>query len=146
MRNWLFVLLAACGGPAASTQPTVSNQPPPQPIAQQTAPAQEMPACEGYNVPCIVGQMEYFSNRMCACKDRACADGTNEAMTKWGMELAKQPRPEEKPDPDLAKKSADIMTRYTECMTKLLTADPNGGNVTPPANPCGDPCGDPCGG
>jgi hypothetical protein len=141
MRNWLFVLLAACGGPAAPTQPTQPTQPPPQPIVQKIAPAQpEMPKCDGYNVPCIVGQMEYFSNRMCACKDKACADGTNEAMTKWGTELAKQPPPQEKPDPALARKSADIMTRYTECMTKVMIGDPN---AKPPANPCGD---DPCGG
>jgi len=71
-----------------------------------------------------IAKMEGFSKDMCACKDKACADKVNEEMTKWGTEMAKNAgaAKEEKPDPDMAKKSADIMTKYTECMTKLMMA------------------------
>src|SRR3954470_1822770 len=71
-----------------------------------------------------MAKMEEFSKKMCDCKDKGCADKVNEEMTKWGTEMAKNAgaAKDEKPDPDLAKKSADIMTKYTECMTKLMMA------------------------
>jgi hypothetical protein len=74
-----------------------------------------------------VAMMEKFSNSMCACKDKACADKVNEDMTKWGTEMAKNAGAnyDERPDPELARRSADIMTRYTECMTKLMMAGMN---------------------
>ena len=85
-----------------------------------------------------VAKMEGFQKQMCDCKDKACADKVNEEMTKWGTEMAKTAgaAKEEKPDPELAKKSADIMTKYTECMTKLMMA----GAGAPPAGdkPAGD--------
>ncbi len=77
-----------------------------------------------------MAKMEGFSKTMCECKDKACADKVNEDMTKWGTEMAKTAGKEasdEKPDPEMAKKSADIMTKYTECMTKLMMA-----SMTPP--------------
>jgi hypothetical protein len=78
-----------------------------------------------------VAMMEDFSNKMCGCKDKACADLVNEEMTKWGTEMAKNAGADydERPDPELAKKSADIMTRYTECMTKLYMAGAGTGNT-----------------
>ena len=77
-----------------------------------------------------LAKMEGFSKSMCECKDKACADKVNEEMTKWGTEMAKNAKPgdAEKPDPDLAKKSADVMTKYTECMTKLMMAGAGGGS------------------
>jgi len=78
----------------------------------------------------VLEKMEGFSKQMCDCKDKACADKVNEDMTKWGTEMAKTAGKDEKPDPELAKKSADIMTKYTECMTKLMMA-----GATPPAEP-----------
>ena len=71
-----------------------------------------------------VAKMEGFSTAMCSCKDKACADKVNEDLSKWGTEMAKSAGAarDERPDPDLARKSADIMSRYTECMTKLMMA------------------------
>jgi hypothetical protein len=78
-----------------------------------------------------MAKMEEFSKAMCDCKDKACADKVNADMTKWGTEMAKNAKPgdAEKPDPDMAKKSADIMTKYTECMTKLMMAGAGGGDM-----------------
>lgn len=71
-----------------------------------------------------VAKMEAFQERMCSCTDKFCADRVNEDMTTWGTEMAKTAGAvrDEKPSPALAKRSADIMTRYTECMTKLMMA------------------------
>ena len=79
-----------------------------------------------------LAMMEKFSKQMCDCKDKACADKVNEDMTKWGTEMAKTASYDERPDPDMAKRSADIMTKYVDCMTKLMMADAaNQGSGTP---------------
>ncbi len=82
----------------------------------------------GDSASSAVAKMEEFSKRMCDCKDKACADVVNEDMTKWGTEMARNASYDydERPDPDMARKSADIMTRYTECMTKLMMAGAGG--------------------
>src|SRR5262245_35051160 len=74
-----------------------------------------------------IAKMEGFQKAMCDCKDKACADKVQEEMTKWGTEAAKNAKPDEKPDPEMVKKSGEIMTKYTECMTKLMTASMGGG-------------------
>src|SRR3954468_3555088 len=68
----------------------------------------------------VIAKMEGFQKSMCECKDKACADKVTADMTTWGTEMAKTAGKDEKPDPDLAKKSADVMAKYTECMTKLM--------------------------
>ncbi len=98
-----------------------------------------------------VAKMEGFQKSMCDCKDKACADKVNEDMSKWGTEMSKNAgaaKADDKPDPELAKKSADIMTKYTECMTKLMMAgmdkpamDKPAGDTAAPA-PAGDMAGD----
>ena len=57
-----------------------------------------------------IAKMEGFSKAMCECKDKACADKVQEDMTKWGTEAAKTAKPDEKPDPEMVKKSGEIMT------------------------------------
>jgi hypothetical protein len=79
-----------------------------------------------------LAKMEGFSKSMCECKDKACADKVNADMTAWGTEMSKSADKDAKPDPDMAKKSADIMTKYTECMTKAMMAgagDMKGGDM-----------------
>jgi hypothetical protein len=141
MRALLLVILVACGPAQTSPQP-VSNQPTgPMVATPPPPPANALPSCTDSNMKCAMQHMEYFSVRMCNCKDKPCAEGTNEAMTKWGTDMAKRAdrNVSEKPDPAFAKHAADVMTRYTECMTKLYTEG------TPPPDPCGGG-GDPCGG
>ena len=70
----------------------------------------------------MLGKMEGFQKSMCECKDKACVDKVNADMTAWGTEMSKGAAKDEKPDAEMAKKSADIMTKYTECMTKLMMA------------------------
>lgn len=66
-----------------------------------------------------------LTNKMCACRDKACADRVNEEYTKWGMEMAKKARRSRdysKPNVELAKEMTELVTRYTECYTKLMMA------------------------
>lgn len=76
--------------------------------------------------------VSYFSEEMCACKDKACADRTNDEFTKWGTEMAKTAtgKTSEKPDPELAKKMTEAVSLYSDCYTKLAMAamDPNAGS------------------
>jgi hypothetical protein len=75
----------------------------------------------------MMEKMESFQKQMCDCKDKACADKVQEEMGKWGTEMAKTAKPaDDKPDPDMVKKSGEIMTKYTECMTKLMSASMGG--------------------
>jgi hypothetical protein len=67
-----------------------------------------------------VAKMDQFAGKMCACKDKACADKVQDDLTKWASEMAKKGTGN-KPSEDLVKKSSDIMKRYADCMTKLLT-------------------------
>ncbi len=74
-----------------------------------------------------VEKMEGFQKQMCDCKDKACADKVQEEMTKWGTEMAKNAGDKgEKPDPEMVKKTTEIMGKYTECMTKLMMAGAGG--------------------
>jgi hypothetical protein len=69
-----------------------------------------------------IAKMEDLSKQMCECRDKTCADKVNGDMTKWGTEMARTAtaNKDEKPDAELTKKSPDIMSKYTECMTKLI--------------------------
>jgi hypothetical protein len=80
-------------------------------------------ACKKKSSDDTVAKLEGFSKAMCECKDKACADKVNQDMTTWGTEMAKNAgNKDAKPDPDVAKKSADAMTKYAECMTKAMMA------------------------
>jgi hypothetical protein len=70
-----------------------------------------------------VAKMGQFADAMCKCKDRACADKVQEELMRWATEMARTADgKDEAPDPDLAKQASEIMTRYTECMTKIMIA------------------------
>jgi hypothetical protein len=144
MRSLLFVFLIACGG-GGNKPATVSNQPSSTPPAVETSKpmvATAQPSCANVDdVRCAVDTMQYFSDRICACKDKTCGDTVNNDMTAWGTDMAKRADASRaaKPSETDVKRMTEIMTKYTECMTKLMMDAP------PPADPCaGSP--DPCGG
>ena len=65
----------------------------------------------------IVEEMGRFADRMCACRDRACADQVQAAMSAWSEQLAATYRSSELPEPDEAtkKRLTDAATKYAEC-------------------------------
>ena len=74
----------------------------------------------------VVEIMEDFTDQMCACKDKACAEQVQDEMTKWGTKMAKSARREDRPDPEVVKRTTEIMGRYVDCMTKLMMANNSG--------------------
>jgi hypothetical protein len=70
----------------------------------------------------MVSVVRGFTERMCACRDKACADQVQEDLTKWGTEMAKKADRDERPDDETMKQITDLIQHYTECMTKLMVA------------------------
>jgi hypothetical protein len=66
-----------------------------------------------------LAKMQSFQKAMCDCKDRSCAEKVNVDLATWRLDMAKTSK-NDKPDPDLASKSADVMLKYADCATKLL--------------------------
>ncbi len=65
-----------------------------------------------------IAKMTDFKDRMCACKDAACAKAVNEEMTKWAQEEAKKTNgPVSLSEAD-QKKSSEIGTALGECLQK----------------------------
>jgi hypothetical protein len=67
--------------------------------------------------------MGAFRDRMCACKDKACADKVQEEMMRWSTEMAKR-APRDRPNrnsDEMMKRMTEIGTTYGECMTKIYS-------------------------
>jgi len=79
-----------------------------------------------------MAKMESFEKQMCECKDKACADKVQDEMTKWAADASKMAKSDES-DPEMAKKSGEVMAKYTECMTKVsgmgMGGDMKGGDM-----------------
>ena len=95
-----------------------------------------------------LAKMTEFKDQMCKCADKACADKVNEAYMKWGQDMQKE-MGESKEPPKMseedAKKQADVVKQYTECMTKQMTPPPAAA-PPPAAPPAGDKPAEPAGG
>lgn len=138
MRSWVFGVLIACGGGTASAPPPVSNQAPPS-----NGPAHPVvaKACDDTSSKCILESFGAFTERVCSCADKACAEKVTMDMTKWSSDLAEKAKGQQPPpDPDMPDKMTKLSQRYSECMMKVYSAEP------PQPDPCGggaDPCGAP---
>ena len=144
MRSWMFVVLVACGGPSKSAPPPT---PTPKPVPVAIAKPAGAPNCPTpVQFPCVLTAMEYYSDAMCKCSDKGCADHVQDDLVKWAGDLESRMSKDDKPDPALAQKAGDVMQRYAECMTKILVAnaggtDPSLDDPPPPEeddNPCGE--------
>ena len=71
----------------------------------------------------LMEKLAVFENKMCACYDKACADKVNQEFTDWATAMAKTADEPDLPSPEDSKRVSDIVTHYSECMTKLLTTD-----------------------
>src|SRR5262249_38389076 len=58
--------------------------------------------------------LQGFQTRMCACRDKACANGVIDEMGKWTRRI---PPDAPKPDPAV---TAPIMAVYNECMKRAI--------------------------
>lgn len=86
-----------------------------------------------------LAKMTEFKDKMCACKDKGCADKVNDEMMKWGQEQAKNAGEKSAAtDGEEAKKIAAVSEEFSKCLTKVATADMGGaaaGGSAAPAAP-----------
>jgi hypothetical protein len=89
-----------------------------------------------------IAKMDGFKNEMCACKDKACADGVDKKMMDWAA--ANKPK-DGKPlemSKEEKEKSEAITKAMMECRTKAAPPmDPAA--TPPPADPAAAPPADP---
>jgi hypothetical protein len=78
----LSIALAAC---AASQPPPLSNHAPPAPPqVQAQGQGQGEPATA---IAVTLARLERFSDEMCGCRDRDCADRVVDDMMRWSHDL-----------------------------------------------------------
>jgi hypothetical protein len=67
----------------------------------------------------IVGVMVDFTEKMCGCKDRACANAVDAEYKAWIEQLAARADKTDRPSEEDARRFAGAVKRYAECATKL---------------------------
>jgi hypothetical protein len=87
-----------------------------------------------------MAKMSEFKDKMCACKDKKCADEVQDAMNKWSAENAKSAgdKKPEAPDEKTMKEMQEVGTKYGECMAKAMSGGDTataGSDATKPAEP-----------
>jgi hypothetical protein len=128
----LAMAIAACGGSGQATGATTpaptgreappSNSAPPPTFEAELSPPPDEP----------LAMMTLFTDQMCACHDRACADGVNDHMMAWGQQMAKNAGDKIKPvSGEEAKQIAEVAERFSKCLTAIATAAMNGSAATP---------------
>lgn len=87
-----------------------------------------------------VAAMKGFKDKMCACKDRACAEKVTEEMTRWSADAAKKSngKAEGKPDDKVMKEMAALSDEMTKCMTAAMSAGGMEGGAAGGGNPVVD--------
>jgi hypothetical protein len=112
----LVIMISACGGGKPATPPpaplsNVSTAPP----ADAAVDAHRSSAAEA------IAMMGKFSDAMCRCVDKACADRVVEDMSRWGTEMAKAASPHnERITEEDTRQMAVITEEMTKCMTKAM--------------------------
>jgi hypothetical protein len=120
VKRLVLVLLAACGG---------SSAPPAHPEPEQGS-GSAPPASHFHEQ--LLAEMTSFTQRMCACADKACAQGVLDEFKLWGDAMEKNPEAAKPPPPELAPAFNDLGTRFGECTMRSMGAeDPNAVNGPP---------------
>jgi hypothetical protein len=65
-------------------------------------------------------KMSEFKDKMCACKDTACAQGVSDEMTKWSQEMAKEQQAPPRMTEDDTKHATAIGEEMSKCMQKAM--------------------------
>lgn len=68
----------------------------------------------------VLTQMWSFRDRMCTCRNVACADTVQAEMTAWANDMAKRDMNMGQPDPDEMREMTRIGAEYGECRVKLI--------------------------
>jgi hypothetical protein len=70
----------------------------------------------------IMDAYEAFTDELCACKDKRCADKVVDKMSKWGQEMAKDYK-DDKPDAEQMRRITPIAERMSKCMAETFKTE-----------------------
>ena len=89
------------------------------------------------NMAGVIADLEKFKNKMCGCKDKACAEKANDEFMKWAQELEKLFGPDFKPDDKDQERLGQLVMEFGQCYSKLVVGDDamNDGSDPPPPPP-----------
>jgi hypothetical protein len=138
MRSWVFVVLVACGGsskpaPVTPPPPVAAKPVPPPKVEPAKTPVKANPD-DCANMTCAIAIIDDFSKQMCACKDKACAEGVTEKLQTWAENISNKPELKDiKPTDDQQEQMQAIVQRYSDCMIKAM----GGGESTKPTTGLG---------
>jgi hypothetical protein len=76
----------------------------------------------GMNSGAAMAKMTEFKDKMCACKDMACATKVTEEMTAWGQEQSKTQKEPPKMSEADTKKFAEVTDAMGKCMQTAMSA------------------------
>jgi hypothetical protein len=66
-----------------------------------------------------LAKMTEFKDRLCACKDKACADAVSQELSKWMSDVASTGPKSEAPTKEQEEKMGDVAKQLGECSAKL---------------------------
>lgn len=70
-----------------------------------------------------IASLTDFKTRMCACKDKGCAETIRNEMNAWGEKMARE-SPNFQPSPATTQQVTALVNDYTNCMLKVAADDP----------------------
>lgn len=97
--------------PTEHREPPAGPRPRPHPV-QRHAPEQDLMAE-------AIAKLSDLTDAMCACTDRACADGVVQEMTRWSSEVSPELK-ELKPTDDETKEATALAERLSRCMMSAM--------------------------
>jgi hypothetical protein len=125
MKLWIAAVLLAtgCYRSAAPTEPPPEPRPgtgEPQPAAPAHALRPAAPA--PMTIASAMEKMNEFTDEMCACTDKACAEAVGVSMERWAKEMGETEGRElaAKMTDDDKKEVAAIAERIGKCMMTLM--------------------------
>jgi len=86
--------------------------------------------CGGGGADELLGKMEGFKNKVCACKDKACVDNVQKEMMEWAMKNMDKYKDTEKKATAAQKEKAE---KIEDEMEKCVEKASGGGEAPPPA-------------
>jgi hypothetical protein len=133
MKRWLTVALLAAGC-YRSPPPAPPAAPPPSRFEEPAAPSPRLRSMraaprEQDRIAVVMTKLIEFADDMCACTDRACADGVTQEITRWSQEMAQEPEDVQPTDQQVEEMTRG-MERLTKCMTTAMSV---AGPPPPPA-------------
>ncbi len=141
MQRWITIAAVVLVGACYRSAPPPASPAPPapaSPVDQErqasyaharfsfTQPARE----ERSVIAAALARLGEFTDEMCACPDRACADAVSQEMTRWSTELSKD-HVELKPTDEEMEEAKQITERLSKCMMTAMGY----GNPPPPPTP-----------